>query len=369
LTGTFSNIAKDNQDGLNLYVESINSTLVGRKVQLIYADTEGKADVGLNKAKQLVESDKVSVLMGITATPVALAVAGYVKDAHVPLMITGNGGAQGLTTDPKVKSPYTTRWTQNAALMIDPAADWASKHGWRKAIVMASDYGAGLENSATFASTFVRRGGSVTQELYPPLGAADFGPYLAQLDQSGDFIFAFFPGIDGLRFMQQFGNYAARKLPVLDSFGAMTTGSNLPELKDKAVGVTAETVWSSAVDTPENQAFLKAWNAKYPGRYGSTDSATGYSAGQILEAAGKKVNGNVEDSQAFLKALYDIDINTAKGHMKLDADHDIVENVYVYELVAQRAERKIGRVGVAPHRVDRADRDLSVGDRAEPPVV
>ncbi|HLQ33539.1 MAG TPA: hypothetical protein VK457_12700, partial [Chloroflexota bacterium] len=70
----------------------------------------------------------------------------------------------------------------------------------------------------------------------------------------------------------------------------------------------------------------------------STDSATGYSAGQILESAIKKINGDAEDAQGFLKALYDIDINTAKaakGHMKLDADHDIVENVYVYELVAQ----------------------------------
>ncbi len=335
LTGTFSNVAKDNQDGLNMYMEAVNSTMAGRKVQLIYADTEGKADVGLNKAKQLAESDKVAVLMGITATPVALAVAGYVKDAHVPLMITGNGGAQGLTIDPKVKSPYTTRWTQNATLMIDPAADWAYKHGWRKAIIMASDYGAGLENSATFASTFIRRGGSIVQELYPPLGAADFGPYLAQINQSADFIFAFFPGVDGLRFMQQFGNYAAHKLPILDSFGAMTTGSNLPELKDKAVGVIADGVWSFAADTPENQAFLKAWNAKYPGRYAATDAAMGYSAGQILEAALKKINGNAEDAQGFLKALYEVDINTAKGHMKLDADHDIVENVYVYELVAQ----------------------------------
>ena len=334
-TGGLANLGTDNLDAFNLYMDTINHTVAGRKVDVTVGDTAGQADVGLNKAKQLVENDKVSALMGLTATPVGYAVAGYVKDAHVPLMITENSGAQSLTSDPKFKSPYLTRFTQNATIVLDPAADWAYKHGWRKAILLCSDYGAGLENAATFASSFIRLGGSIVQELYPPVGTTDFGPYLTQLKQGADFVLAFFPGVDGLRAMQQYGNYGQKQYPLLDSFGAMTTGSNLPDLQDKAVGVIGEQVWSQAADSPENKAFLKVWEAKYPGRYPSTDAAMGYSAAQILESALNTVKGNVEDTQAFLNALYGINVKTAKGPMKLDADHDIVENLYVYQMEKQ----------------------------------
>jgi len=135
--------------------------------------------------------------------------------------------------------------------------------------------------------------------------------------------------------MQQYGNYGQKQYPLLDSFGAMTTGSNLPDLQDKAVGVIGDQVWSMGADSPENKAFMKVWGTKYPGRYPSPDAAMGYSAAQILEAAVNKVNGKIEDTQAFLNALYGIDVKTAKGPMKLDADHDIVENLYMYQMVKQ----------------------------------
>ena len=336
LTGSFSPLGKDNQDALNLYLDSIHNTMAGRQIQVVYADDQGQPDVGLTKAKGLVENDKVKLLMGITATPVAYAVATYVKDAHVPLMITENGGAQALTTDPKFKSPYLSRYTQSQTVIMDPPADWGYKHGWRKGIVMASDYGAGHENIDAFASTFVKAGGSVVQEQYPPLNTNDFGPYFGKLSSGADFLAGFFPGVDGLRFIQQIGNYASRsKLPILDISGVMTGGSVIAEEKDAAVGVIAGQPWSSATDNPANAAFMKAWDAKYPSRYPSADSAMGWASGQILQAALEKVKGNVEDTDPFLQALYATNLTIPKGPIKLDANHDVVENVYMYEIVKQ----------------------------------
>ncbi len=65
----------------------------------------------------------------------------------------------------------------------------------------------------------------------------------------------------------------------------------------------------------------------------SYDVAQGYSGAQVLEAAVKKVNGKVEDKQALLTAFYATSMDTAKGPVKLDADHDIVQNIYLYQMV------------------------------------
>ncbi len=336
LTGPVADAAKENIDGFNLYLESIGNTVAGRKIEVIPADDQFKADVGLTKAKELVESQKVHLLAGIFATPVCYAVATYVQQAKLPLVVTGQCGAQTMMTDPKFASSYLVRFTQNATVVTGPPADWAYKQGYRKAMLMLSDFGGGLETADGFASMFVKRGGSIVQEQYPAQGSTDFGPFLAKLNKDADFAYVFLPGVDGLRFMDQIRNYAdISKLPIIDAYAAMTDGSNLDALKDKAVGIIQEGLYTSAADTPENQAFVKAWQAKYPGRYVSSSVAQGYAGAQIIAAALNKVNGKVEQTQDFLNALYATNVNTAKGPIKLDANHDVVESVYIDRVVKQ----------------------------------
>jgi len=334
LTGSAANTGKDNQDGFNLYLSSINGTMAGRPIQAIYADDEFKPDVGLTKTKQLVENDKVQLLAGYTNTAVCYAIAPYIKQVEIPLLVTGNCGGVKLTIDPALKSQYISRFTNTSSLHMDPTADYVAQAGFKKAIVMTSDFAAGIENADFFSSTFIDRGGSIVQEAHPPIGTADFGPYLAQLDSSADVVVTFLPGLDGLHFGEQFANYAgSRKLQVFDATGQYTSGANLAQLKDKTVGFMAENVYSESFDDPANTAFLKAFHDKYPGRTVSQDVAHGYAGGQILEAALKKVNGNVENKQAFLQAVYETNVNTPKGVIKLDENHDVVANVFIYQIV------------------------------------
>ncbi len=334
LTGSLAQVAKDNQDGFNLYLESINNIIVGRQIQVITADDNNQADVALTKAKALVESDKVNVLMGIQATPVCYAIAGYVKDAQIPTIVTGNCGAENATSDPKYKSPYFVRFTQNTSGLFGPAGDWAAKQSFKKADILTSDYGGGLEVNDVTASTFVLNGGSIVQELHPPLGTNDFGPYLAKLDQTADALFFFAPGTDALRFGEQFGNYVTnKKLQIIDNGSTLTHGAVLAQLKEKLLGVVSAGIYSDALDTPASRALQQAFKAKYPGRQISYDVAQGYSGAQVLEAALKKVNGNVEDKQGFLNSLYSVNTETVKGPQKLDADHDVIQNIYFYQIV------------------------------------
>ncbi|HEX6513166.1 MAG TPA: ABC transporter substrate-binding protein [Chloroflexota bacterium] len=332
LTGPQAAIGKDNEDGMKLYLSSVNSTMAGRPVEVTFSDSQFQADVALTKARELVENQKVNALMGFTATPEGYAVAQYVKDtAHVPMLITSNSGGEGMLTDPKFKSPYLTRWTQSGTEIVDVAADWSAKQGFKKAITFVDDYAAGVQNTDMFASTFIRRGGSIVQEIYAKLGTTDYGPQLATLKPDADVLFDFLTGADGLRFGDQYPNYVGgRKLQIVDSFSTVTAGPNMPQLKDKAVGIDAVDVFTEASDDPGTQAFVKAWKAAYPDRVPSHDAAGGYAAGQILNAALEKVGGNIENTDQLLQALYALQIDTAKGPVKLDQNHDIVQNIYVF---------------------------------------
>lgn len=333
LTGTVAQSGIDNRDGLQLYLDSLNGTIAGRQVQLVVVDDQGQADVALAKAKQLVEVDKVQMISGIQFTPVCYAIAGYVKEAKVPLAVIGNCGAQGLTTDPKFASPYVTRFTETADAQEDPAAAWAAEAGLKKTIIVADDYQAGIQHSDFFASALISRGGSIVQTIYPAQGTTDFGPFLASLNGQADSLALYSVGLGALRFVQQYGNYVGnRKLQIVDMTG-QTTGANLAQLQDKALGIVPVNQYYEPLDSPANQAFQKAWKAKFPTRAISYDGAHGWGGGQIIAAALQKVNGQIEDTQKFMDALYATDVATPKGQVKLDQTHDVVQAFYAYQHV------------------------------------
>jgi branched-chain amino acid transport system substrate-binding protein len=351
-SGTEAQNGKDNQDGFNLYLGSLGNIIGGRKIETLFADSEGKPDIALAKAKQFVQVDKVDLLMGISLTPECYAIAPFVREAKIPVAVTGNCGGLGLTTNPKYKSEYIVRFTQTSAQFVDPIVAYAIGRNLRRVILVTSDYGGGLQVGDFFGAVFVGQGGQIVQELHPALGTTDFGPTLSRLTKDADAVAVFLPGADGLKFADQYGNYIDPSLhKVLDIGANMVAGSNLAQLKDKALGFVGSGYYLVTAEHPANLAFRKAFNDKYPGRLISPDAAQGYSAAIILEAALKAVNGNVEDKPGFLKALYATHVETPKGLIKLDSDHDVVETGYVFEIIksgdqyAQKLISKLNDIG------------------------
>jgi branched-chain amino acid transport system substrate-binding protein len=81
--------------GAHVFLSDINQVggILGRPVQLIERDDEAKPEVGLAMAKELIEKEKVSAIVGYANTGVALAAAKYIQDSKVPLIVTGATGA------------------------------------------------------------------------------------------------------------------------------------------------------------------------------------------------------------------------------------------------------------------------------------
>jgi branched-chain amino acid transport system substrate-binding protein len=336
MTGVFSPNAQEALDAMKLYFDEIGNTVAGRKIELIVEDTAGKPDVGLTKARKLVENDKVQVLAGIVSTGVALAVSSYIREKKVPLVINADAGANGLTMPGKLLNPFIVRVSQSGRGPGAAAADWAAKNGWKRVSLIASDYAGGLEVMGSFARVFCFRGGQVVQEQYAPLGTPDYGPYLNNIDRKVDAVIVFTPGADGLRFMRQYIETGLKaKIPLMDIYGQSTYEPNLVQVGDPALGIYSALHYTAAIKTPENEKFVKAYRAR-TNRIPADNGPDGYVGARAIAEAAKALGGKVEDGEKFVQALKQVKFDSPKGPISIDQFGNVIQSQYI---------RKVEKVG------------------------
>src|SRR5438132_1047902 len=92
-TGALAAGGRQMEEGIQLFLKERNNTIAGRKVELFIVDTGGNPAGAKTKTQELVEHDKVHVIIGPLATFEALAIDDYIRDAKVPL-ITPTSAAQ-----------------------------------------------------------------------------------------------------------------------------------------------------------------------------------------------------------------------------------------------------------------------------------
>jgi branched-chain amino acid transport system substrate-binding protein len=274
-------------------------------------DDAQKPDVALRKAVEMVESDGVQLIMGPAFPPSCTALVPYVTQPRVPLVISGGCPNQSLFTDPSLKSAYVVRITAVANQLADVLADWATLQGYRRAGLLVGDVIGGLEAADAFASAFVARGGAIVQESYPASGADYAG---VRISPDAQALFVLVPEADQARFAA--GGNGPRLLSIMQSLPGAIVASD----------------YCVCLDSPENQAFLRAVGGS---RAVTEDLLRGWVAAQVLEAAVGRVQGDVENRQAFLDALHGLDLATAKGPLSLDPRGDVVQNVYVTRIDEQ----------------------------------
>jgi branched-chain amino acid transport system substrate-binding protein len=302
--------------------------MAGRKVEVTVEDAEGKPDVGLTKAKKLVERDNVHLLAGIIHSGVAQAVAVYAKTQKKILFIN-SAGSDVLTQ--QQFSPYIFRNSMTNSLQSHPLGEWAYKKGYRKVSIMAADYAAGYEFAGGFARTFIQAGGAVVQEQYPPLQAPDLAPFVTAINPNADVVYAFIAGAEALRFVPTYNRYGIKKRTALVGNGPVDDWL-LPQLEDDALGIVTSCHYTISLNTPASKAFLAAFRKKY-NRNPTFYAERGYLAGMMLKKALEEIKGNVEDTDALIKALEKVEIPDApRGPVRFDKYHMAVYNVYVTEV-------------------------------------
>lgn len=339
-TGPLSIQGIDTTKGFELYMNKIGMKAGGREIQIVKEDTEAKPDVGLTKVKKLIERDRVDFVVGPVSSVVALAIRNYVHEQGVPLIVPV--AFTRVLTAPPLASPSIFRILETTDQSNYPMGAWMIKHTrYRKVIIMATDFVAGRDAVLAFAAGFKAAGGQIVKEIYAPLGAPDFAPYLAQAADTGaDAVYAFFAGADGIRFVKQYKEYGLfEKLP-LTGYNVLTDDTILPAIGEAALGIVTVGAWSATLDTPASKAFVadyerahKAW----PTRYGEH----GFVAAQLIHLTVDALKGNLADRSKVKDTLRAAlpRVNSPRGRLEFDAYGQVITPVFV-----MRSEKQGGRM-------------------------
>ena len=181
-----------------------------------------------------------------------------------------------------------------------------------------------------FTETFTAAGGEIVGGEFTPFRkTSDFGPYLANAKASGaEAIYSFYAGGEAISFVKQYGSFG-KELPLYGA-GWLTSPLYVKAEGDAAVGVTTALNYVPTLDTPENKAFVAAFNDAY-GRTPSEFAVQGYDAAMVLMAA---VDSGAEGREALAAALPRVSYTGPRGPLEIDPKtNNIVQNIYIFKTV------------------------------------
>src|SRR3954468_9521454 len=334
-TGPLASGGIDMERALQQYLQEKNNTMAGRKVELFVADGGGTPAQTRTKIQELVEREKIHIMIGPLDTASALAADDYIRQAQ--LLTLSVAAAEDMTQ--RKPNPWFTRGTSTSSQSAMPLADYAAKTlKYKRLVVIADDIAYGHEMCAGFMRVFEDAGGKVVQRMFPPLTVPDYGTYLAQLKTNIDSIFLGFAGSHGFRFLRQMNEYGLIKK--MAPIGGMTALDEavLRNMGDEALGIITSCWYSAEIDNPINQKFASSFRSQWkydPGFY----AAATYTEAAVLEATLNQIKGRVEDKPAFMKAVRSVKVDSCRGPVSFDQYGNVVGNVYI-----RRVVRKEGAV-------------------------
>src|ERR1700688_3152084 len=166
---------------IKMAVEDSGLTKKGWKIDIISGDHQNKPDVGVNLARQWIDTEKVDAIADTPNSGVALAVNNLVKEKNITLL---NSGAATADLTGKACTPNTVSFTYDTYMLANGTGKALTKAGGDTWFFLTADYafGAALERDTTAVVT--ANGGKVLGGVKHPINSSDFSSFLLQAQAS-----------------------------------------------------------------------------------------------------------------------------------------------------------------------------------------
>jgi branched-chain amino acid transport system substrate-binding protein len=178
LTGTYAATGKNELNGCELAIEQINAKggILGRRAELLIEDSSsGDAGTAVQKARKLIDRDKVNFLLGNVNSALSLAMAQVSNEKGVLHIVPGGhtDAVTGATCHWNVfRVCNTTRMLTNAI-----AKSLLDRYG-KKMYFITADYAFGHTLQEGYDANLKQYGGTKVGADVTPLGTTDFSSYL-----------------------------------------------------------------------------------------------------------------------------------------------------------------------------------------------
>ena len=331
LSGPQAALGQQVRDGFELGLAQLGGKLGGQPVELTVTDDEMKPDGAVNKARGLLERERVQFVVGPVFSNILAAVFKPITEADT-ILISPNAGPSPFAGKNCHRNFFATSYQNDQVHSV--MGKVAQDRTYKRVFLIAPNYQAGKDAMAGF-KRFYR--GEVVEEVYVPLTQMDFQSELAKIAAAKpDAVFAFMPGGLGVALVKQYRQAGLANIPFLSTF--TVDESTLPAQGEAALGFFSASDWAPNMDNPANKKFVAAFEAKYgyvPGSY----AAHAYDTAMLIDAAVRTVNGDLSDKAKLRAALEQAKFDSVRGAFRFGTNHFPVQDFWLVE-VARRADGK-----------------------------
>ena len=162
-------------------VADMGGSIDGKKIEVLVADHQNKADIAATKAREWFDTQGLDVLIGGTNSGALAAMAKVALEKKKPFLIVG-GGSSALTNEQC--TPYNVHYAYDTVALARGIGSAVVRAGGKTWFFLTSDYSGGAQFQADTAKVVIAEGGTVVGSVKHPLSASDFSSFLLQAQQS-----------------------------------------------------------------------------------------------------------------------------------------------------------------------------------------
>ncbi|HEU4459460.1 MAG TPA: ABC transporter substrate-binding protein [Methylibium sp.] len=168
-------------EAIKMAVADMKGMAAGKKVEVVYADHQNKADVAASKAREWFDTQGLDMLIGGTNSATNLAMTKVAAEKKKPFISIGAGTSRMSNED---CTPYSIHYAYDTVALANGTGSAVTKAGGKSWYFLTADYafGQSLQNDTTAVVT--KSGGQVLGSVKHPLSASDFSSFLLQAQSS-----------------------------------------------------------------------------------------------------------------------------------------------------------------------------------------
>ncbi|MFA6856773.1 MAG: urea ABC transporter substrate-binding protein [Treponema sp.] len=316
LSGTMAISETSVRDAELLAIKEINASggVLGKQIEVIQEDGASDPQVFAEKARKLLQSNKVATIFGCWTSASRKAVKPVVEEVHGLLWYPVQ--YEGMEMSPDIM--YMGAAPNQQAV---PAVDFCAQKFGKKMFLVGSDYVFPRTANKIIKAQLVHLGGMVAGEEYTPMGYTDFATIISKIIAAKpDCIINTLNGDSNVAFFKQLtdAGITADKIPVM-SFSIAeeeVNGIGVQNLKNEYVA------WNyyETTKTPENTKFVNAYKAAYGNKRVTDDPIEAGYIGVYMwaHAAEKAGSFDVDKIRAAARGLK---FAAPEGQVMIDGDN------------------------------------------------
>lgn len=313
-------------EAIRMAIADMGGAINGKKIELIVADHQNKADVAAAKAREWFDTQGVDMLVGGTNSGTGLAMAKVALEKKKPFISVG-AATSALTNDQC--SPYTVHWAYDTTALAKGTGNAVVKAGGKSWYFLTADYafGAQLQNDT---STVVKAaGGTIVGSVRHPLSASDFSSFLLQAQSSKAQILGLANAggdtINSIKAANEFGITKTMKLAGLLMF--INDVHSLGLKATQGMYLTDSWYWNR---DPDARAWSRKFFEKFK-RMPSSLQAADYSAAlQYLNAVKAVGSDDADKVLAQMRKTKINDIYAKGGYIREDGS--MIHDMYLMQV-------------------------------------